>query len=295
MKIIYLLLSFATISLFTGVSFVEGSNTIKLFPTDDAYVVTNQNDPDDKQGLKALNTGDLDFLKIWYANNVTKNQEKIISIGYLKFDLSDLNAENISSAELKMQPFVINKKAAILPVDVFLVASDDWSESAINFTNRQLFFNQVVDSTEISDTGKWHSWNVTDVVKQNTKPQISFALLIRYLYDNSEEQSAFYSKDVAEKQNAPYLEIVYAEEPNMIFNDLGSENLGMAVAIIGGIAAIGVAIGIKYLRKNKKQPTITQQSQASSNQKQERLSCKNCGKTIMKTFKVCPFCGTSVN
>ena len=276
--------------------FVDGQETksIKLLPTDDAYVVTNQNDPDDRDGLRALNTGELDFLKIWYVNNVTANQEKIISIGYIRFDLSDLNAENISSAELKMQSFLINKKNTIQPLDVFLVTSDDWSESKINFNNGPKFFSKVIDSTEISDTGKWYSWNVTDVVKQNAESQISLAIIPRQFYNNNEEQFVFYSKDVAEKQNAPYLEIAYADSGLMNFNDLGNENLGIIGAIIGGIAAVGAAIGIKYLRKNKKQSTVTQ-SQTSSSQKPERFQCKNCGKTILEIFKLCPFCGTTIN
>ena len=93
-------LSLLLIPLVISIAYGQELNTIKLVPTDDAYVVSDITNFVDNVGLRDLNTGDAGFLKIWYAFNVTENQEKILSAGYLKFDLTELDADDIQIVDM---------------------------------------------------------------------------------------------------------------------------------------------------------------------------------------------------
>jgi len=73
---------------------VLAQKVLVLEPIDDAFVAIDTNDPEDTHGYQQLNTGDLDYLKLWYAWDVTENHEKITTALYLKFDLSDVESED---------------------------------------------------------------------------------------------------------------------------------------------------------------------------------------------------------
>ena len=73
-------------------------SNIVLFPTDDAYVAVDLANLDDT--VTELNTGNLDHLKIIYSFNPIDTEVNLVSLGHLKFDLSELNLDDITSATL---------------------------------------------------------------------------------------------------------------------------------------------------------------------------------------------------
>ena len=277
----------------TGNALAQKSKTIKLSPVDDAYVVSDFSDPADKSGVRELNTGNYEFIKIWYSlGTIPQANEKVVSIGYMKFDLSDLKAKDILKANLKMQPYLVTLTGSARTVEIFPVSTNAWKESKITYSTAPSFGPDAIASTDISAVNKWHSWDLTEFVKKNTGSEISFAIAFKTLYDKNQENVVFYSKDINENANAPYLEIELADTTDYTLP-----------AIIGGVAAVaagGVAgVIIRRRRKSsarqvsditaKKEETTSQQM--TSNVSEEKISCKLCGKPLSKDFKVCPYCG----
>ena len=284
-------------------------NSQKIFPTDDAYVITDENDPSNQRGLEDIHTGNLKFLKIWNANNVTPNQEKIFTIGYLKFDLSNVGGINISDANLLLKTRIIN---ATQPrqIDLFFVPNSSWDELDIAYYNKPgLVSDQVIASTTISEINKWYSWDVTDIIKQTSGTQVSFALVNRLFEDKTEEQFIFYSKEADDPENVPFLEIEYtgAVPPTLLQSTQGNETDYTLAAIVGGLVAAAVGIGIFFtlvLRKKGSKQLTTQQATTTISEKtrtdspEQKLSpekkCKLCDKPLSKEFKVCPYCGYKI-
>src|SRR5262245_52234142 len=76
-------------------------DSVVLNASEDTYVVADVSTTDDPQALRGKNFGGLDFLKIWYANQV-QGTEQIVSVGLVKFDLSSLSNREIRSASLQL-------------------------------------------------------------------------------------------------------------------------------------------------------------------------------------------------
>ncbi len=221
---------------------------LELKPTDDSYVVSDLNDPLDKLGFRDLNAGDFKFLKTWYAWNVTKSgKERILSLIYLKFDLSNLKADSIVSAELQMYAFVANLTGITRPVEVHVVPNNNWTQSSLTFNSAPVFKPNATASTIIQSNNKWYSWDLTDVVKKNAGSQLSLAVVLRTMYKNSEEQVVFHSKESDQRDKAPKLVITL----------VGSSSTGMPqgvmVAIIAGsLGAAGGGFVAFYLSKKRR-------------------------------------------
>ncbi|MQY67102.1 MAG: hypothetical protein GH159_02105, partial [Dehalococcoidia bacterium] len=113
------LLLFALLSLLMGASVTK---SLVIDVTEDAYVVTDVNDPEDTYDIMNENYGDLEFVKAWYLWNVVQEEvipevaegeeavpelveveyERIVSVIYLKFDLTELEDMEIESAMLQL-------------------------------------------------------------------------------------------------------------------------------------------------------------------------------------------------
>jgi len=119
-------------------------------------VVTNFNDPNDSQGLQKLNTGNLKFLKIWYSWNATEAGELVNSVGHLKFDLSEINPEQVSSAKL-----YLNAKRVYLQtgdqvaIDIYEIEDDSWTESELIYANKPEFAEEPISHALVGQADKW--------------------------------------------------------------------------------------------------------------------------------------------
>ena len=183
-------------------------NTAKLYPSDDAYVIVDNSDPDDLKQFRVTNTGLVDFIRLSYALNVDPEQSQIITAGYLKFDLSEIDKEQIKNVNLKMKSLAVQKLNDTVDVDVAVVPESTWSESSLTFSNRPLPLTDSAVTSEIIESDMWSNWDVTDFVKESDS-ELSLIVALSQANANSEELVSFFSKE--DRPNAPYLEIQYAE------------------------------------------------------------------------------------
>ena len=184
-------------------------NVVNITPTDDTFIGldrTNLNDPLD---LRNLNSGDLDFLKIWYANNVSPAQEFIVTSGLLKFDLSELNTDDIISANLKMKTALVYSTGADKVISIKKLNNTNWDESKITYNSRPVFSSQDPVISEITEPDVWYMWDITTMVKENPDSKLSLSVSYETVSKDHEEIIGFYSK---ESDFPPSLEITLKQQ-----------------------------------------------------------------------------------
>ena len=71
-----------------GTQALAQSNTVKLIPSDDAYVVGDIGDPSDPFGVMTSTTGTEESIRLVSALNAEGLPGEYISVAYLKFDLT---------------------------------------------------------------------------------------------------------------------------------------------------------------------------------------------------------------
>jgi len=267
-------------------AWAQQEKTIRLESTDDAYVVVDLNDPQDEQGLQQLHTGDLEFLKLWYAWNVTENQQRITTVVYLKFDLTEVDPEEVESAELNMLPYIARLAPASGGVEIVKVPSNDWNETAITYQDKPSHPINATTSSLVSIANNWFSWDLTEFVKESAGSELSVAMGFETIYQNTEELLSFHSKESANKTNVPYLEIALAQPA---FSD-SDEYLpiigGVVAAIVGGGAAAA------FLMFRKRTGTVSRPSDKPPTvQPDTKTKCFSCGKIIPSGLFACPLCG----
>lgn len=277
-------------------------NIVNITPTDDAFIAANLSDPDDIEGFQKTTTGNLDFLRSSYSYNSTKNQEQIMTIPHLKFDLGDIESDKVINAILKLTPSVINTPIGVPPqLDLGLVSDNNWNESEITFLNQPGYsMSDLISSIFIYDT--WYSWDVTDLVKENAGSSLSVVFGFKYIYNNTEELVTFHSKEAEDPENFPVIEIKYVAEIQPTPSSLQENETDDIFVIIVGILAVvvvGIIIALILQMKNLKQlaaeqVTTTSEKPRTDSQKQEpsqEIKCESCGKTLAEDYKVCPYCG----
>ena len=199
------------LSLFSGMNvYAQEFDFTKIFPTDDAFTLTDLNDPDDSRGFNNMHTGEKDFLKVWYAWNATQGNEKIITANLLKFDLSEVDVEKINHAKLKLKPFIVMTEEP-REVTVFKISNNTWTESSLSWNTGPSFGPEKSYNFLVSESDKWYEIDVTDSIKENSETQISFVLTMKTLYPGLEEQIVFHSKESIIPENSPYIEIEYGD------------------------------------------------------------------------------------
>jgi len=179
------------------------TDTVRLLPIDDAYVAVNPTNFDDP--ISEINTGDYVFLKTFYSINATGTELNVVSLVYLKFDLSELNLNEIKSATLNLNAITSNVKTAPLPV--FKAEQHNWDESSLTFSNKPDFNPTRIDVAESLSDSKWVQWNVINAIQQNNFTDITFVIGIDEFKQNSEEGIDFHSKESLDSDAHPFLEL----------------------------------------------------------------------------------------
>lgn len=297
MNLIKIFQSFFVLLLFLPLlsyeTFAEQSTPIKLAPTDDAHVLADLSDPQDIRGLMQSNAGNVDSIQLISSWNVTEINSAIVTIGYLKFDVSQQKTYNLEKAELKMLAREVILDETPKTVALLHVANNNWKESDITYLKRPTYSTTIASSAEITTPNTWYSWDVTDLVKQNPGSELSVALTFQTGKDNTEDIVSFYSKEFTNNENAPYIALYYTTDSTV---DLSGDdsNLFTAIIISGLVGAAAASFITKlFVSKNKDKPSKTDIKQASKTP--EKIQCKNCGSILPQKFKFCPFCSTQVN
>ena len=210
MKIIFILISLLVMSVIFGTSaFGQESNTIKLMPTEDTYVVTNLKPGVDN--LQDLNFGDFTFLKIWYKLDGTTDGDNISTFGLLKFDLSDLDPEKIQDAKLVMKPYVVLAEENQALFNIYPIPSN-WDEDTVTWKSKPEFTWQTKSQSEVFQPNKQVIWDVTPYVQAKAGAFLGLALGYESALTGKEEFVTFYSKEVENPDDSPFLDIEYSGE-----------------------------------------------------------------------------------
>ena len=189
--------------------YAQESNIIELIPTDDSIILYNPLDPNDTLGIQELNFGNLTSINVLYSRNATESQELVIGTGFLKFDVSQLNFENIQSATLNMYQHKSITTNADRIITLFSISDDEWNESEITFMNQPGGDVMELNFIPVTTENQWYSWNVTDAVK-NSDEKLTLAISFKNFILGHKEEAIFFSKDSSE--NIPYLEVSFTED-----------------------------------------------------------------------------------
>lgn len=253
--------------------------TKELYPTDDAYIVADLLDPQDRLGLRSLNTGDFNFTKVWYAWNITGRGEFIVSYGMMKFDLSDIRAADVISAQLELTALNVQLSGASREVVLFKGLNNTWSEDSVTFNNHPGFNPNITVSTTVLPMAKTYTWDLTDWVKKSAGSQLTLYISFKTLYRGSEEQVVFFSKDFTKARPKLILELVGEPQQGMLLDP-------MLLAAIGVVAVLVVIafLGYRYVRGRPAKPKKRKRAV-------KKGICPNCKKPVSEEFKLCPYCG----
>lgn len=183
------------------------AETVELEPTDDAYVVADLNDVNDVAGFKKINTGDLDFLKIWYGYDVTENNNRIVSPAYLKFDLTNYSADDIESAHLKMYANDLALISDSKVLSVYAIRDASWTEESLTYENASTPPIVTESQVSVSNPG-WYEWDLTSHAKEWAGSNMSIMVFFETLSTNQEELIIFTSKESENVLEHPSLKIV---------------------------------------------------------------------------------------
>jgi len=284
MHFLYVILVFFSILSVISVSAQETSY-VKLLPTDDAYVMVDLNDPDDTLELMQTNTGARDTIQIFSTAEAFDRPGLYISMAYLKFDLSGQETNNIVNAQLNMYSNEVILPTGPKNVPLFQTTDNNWNENQITYLQRPSFPGTTSITTDVSTSGVWNSWDMTELVKANQDSEISVALLFETVL-SVDESVSFYSKE-AENQFAPYLELSLL--PSVIDSSQAQDSSAYTLipAVIGA-AAVAFFVGMQ-VSKRKSPPT----RQTTQQQTVRKVQCQGCGKMMPDYYKFCPACGNS--
>lgn len=215
--------------------------SIVINATEDAYVVADLNDPEDAEGLRERNLGDLDFTKAWYAWRIL-GEELAVGIVYLKFDLEELKGKEIESASLQLYASRVDLVVSPRLVEVRVVGND-WSEASIDFNSAPARDTDPIAFAAVYRPDFWYSWDITDsVAREKRDGAVSFAASLvvtleelQALEGGREEQAVFASLETG--ANVPRLLVTFTED------DSGISGLVWITAGAAGGAIVLVAAG----------------------------------------------------
>jgi hypothetical protein len=268
-------------------------DSMVLNATDDTYVVADVSVADDPQGLRDKNFSGLDFLKIWYANQV-QGTEQIVSVGLVKFDLSGLKDRELRSAHLQLFATRADLLQPVRLVDVSL-ADGQWTQGDVTFNKLPQIGNPPLSSAAVYGANVWYSWDVTSAAVSKAKDgSVSYAIGLRTLEQKGEEQVVFASTGAG--RNAPRLLVTMAPV---------APSLPLYALPIGIVAAAVLAFGVGLLigRRRRTQRVAAATSvqavprthvAASAEDADDVVECPTCRRQIPAAADICPRCGAPV-
>jgi len=190
---------------------IISTSTKVLNPTDDLFIALNVDATPGQDELRKLNTSDLKFIQVSYAVNATGNEQNFITVPFIKFNLTDVQSDNLVSAILKAKPLKISQFSPSY-IDLFDFSYSDWNESDVSLL--PLTFNnstRIQNSPSIFD-GALYQWDITDSVKKSIGSEYTIAMMFHDRFQNEEEIVSFHSSEADDPKNSIYLEIKSLQE-----------------------------------------------------------------------------------
>lgn len=230
-----LLLATMALAVLLGTAATPREDSIVLDGAGDSYVVADLADQEDAQALRDKNFGNLEFIKVWYVNQV-RAQEQVYSVGLVKFDLSQLQDKEIHSAQLQLFALRADLAQPARLVDVSL-ADDTWNETEINFKSLPSVSQQPIATTAVYGAGVWYSWDVSGAVARKAADgKVAFAVGLRTVEQKKEEQVVFASREVA--RAAPRLVATYAPPASPILPNVSFLNAPIVIIYVWQVVGV---------------------------------------------------------
>lgn len=282
-----------------SVAATRPDDSLEVVATDNSYVVADVSTQDDPQGLRDKNFGGLDFLKIWYANQVQAT-EQIVSVGLLKFDLSGIKDREVRSASLQLFAQRADLLQPVRLVDVSL-AEGQWTQGAVTFNTLPQITNPPLASTAVYGANIWYSWDVTSaVVRKQADGSVSYAIGLRTLEQKGEEQVVFSSTGAG--RNAPRLLLTMAPAAPAV------PVIAIPIAIVlAALLAFGIGLLVGRRRRARRAvmvetpgapPLVHAATVAPEVAEVDDVDavteCPACHRPIPAVAGVCPRCGAAV-
>jgi len=191
--------------------YAQESNVVRLYPTDDTFVIADINDPDDIKGLQEHVLGELDVFTTWYSWNVS-DETKIFSMSYLKFDLTNISSNEIESATLLLYANKTQTVELAPNFAIYSLNSTSWSEKDLSYNDNVAPLERISDIIAINDPGLYEL-DITPYVIDNADSEIAIAGRFTNFVDKAAEVITFISKDSPSFNYHPVLVIkTFSEE-----------------------------------------------------------------------------------
>lgn len=137
---------------------------------------------------------------------------------WLKFDLSNLNAQNISDAKLYL--YHTGEPAGDINATIHFSSDDSWTELGITWNN-QPTFGDMIDSKVVDTANTWYYWDVTSQVQTEYNGDKIISLVLKT--DTADSLGTFASKEYDSYD--PYLKITYTPTLTPSIEEKGEVNL----------------------------------------------------------------------
>jgi len=268
-------------------------DSVVLNATENSYVVADVSTSDDPQGLRDKNFGGLDFLKIWYANQV-QSTEQVVSVGLVKFDISSLANREVRSASLQLFAQRADLLQPVRLVDVS-VADGPWTQSDVTFNKLPQITAPPLASTAVYGANVWYTWDVTPaVLRTNTVGTVSYAIGLRTLEQKGEEQVVFASTSAG--RNAPRMLVTMAP----VAPSVPPLYLAIGAVILILLAVAAFAGGMLMGRRRRARRAVAAGVGAvplagtAASEDDSVIECPTCHRQIPAAAEVCPRCGSRV-
>lgn len=194
-----------------------------LRPIDATYVV--QYDAD-----KYMNFYNESVLKVNYTERES-DSNAWGEYGYLKFDVSDIPKERISSAKLHL--YVENEgdmRESVRTIGVYDTYVNDWDGQTMTWDEGRVGSRTLLDTFTVTATGHmiedvgWHEVDITDYLKYNCIDN-ELSLMLKSVSTQAYETTitsgiyneSFTFEDMHQNKNIPVLEIECVPENNVAF------------------------------------------------------------------------------
>ena len=234
--------------------------SVVLETTGDTYVVTDNSNEQDPEGLRDRNFGSLEFSRAWYRWKVVED-EQLVSISLFQFDLTPIQDKDIVSAHLQLFALRANLDQPVRLVDTHLITAP-WNELEMTYNTRPPWTRNPIASAAVYGAGAWYSWDVTgSILSETDEGTVSYALGLRALEEGKEEQVVFVTKEV--DRNIPRLVVTFSEPTTPI--------AVWYVSPAVGVGAIIVFLGGMFIARRRPQPAGGPPSRRAESREDEDL------------------------
>ncbi|MGG4484037.1 DUF7594 domain-containing protein [Paenibacillus illinoisensis] len=214
------------------------SSIMELIPSEDTYV---------SSGAMTENFGTEKTI-------VTRQSNTEETGAFLKFDLSDLSG-TVSSAMLRLY---VNNFSAIADRTAYIVSSDTWTETDLNYSNMPEFGNPI-GSVRVMNEG-WVEIDVTSYVMSELAGDKTASLYIKDPVQSDNVDIYFYSKENG--SNGPILSVV--TEPDSFHTEPTDST---PFVHPGGLFKQSDLDRMKYMVEAEKEPWKTSYNQLKADSK----------------------------